>query len=63
MDDYKCLMCLVLKEKLDLVDGKMKQLKECNEKIKEYNEKQIKLTSEIKELLDEYKKLKTYCNN
>ena len=63
MDDYKCLNCLVLKEQLDLVEEKISQLKECNRKIKEYNERQIKLTNEIKDKLDEYKKLKKYCSN
>ena len=62
MDGYKCLNCLVLREQLDLVEEKMNQLKECNKKIKEYNERQIKLTNEIKDKLDEYKKLKKYCN-
>ena len=40
----------------------MNQLKECNRKIKEYNERQIKLTNEIKDKLDEYKKLKKFCS-
>jgi len=63
MDDYKCLNCLVLKEQLDLIELKMDQLKECNKRIKEYSDRQIKLTNEIKDKLDEYKKLKKYCNN
>jgi len=63
MDDYKCLTCIVLNEKLDAIDDKMEQLKECNKKIKEYNDIQITLTNNIKKLLDEYKKLKKYCNN
>ena len=41
----------------------MEILKECNKKIKEYVDEQIKLTDDIKELLNEYKKLKKYCNN
>ena len=63
MDDYKCLTCIILKEKLDVIDDKMEQLKECNKKIKKYVDEQIKLTDDIKELLNEYKKLKKYCNN
>ena len=63
MDDYKCLTCIVLKEKLDEIDDRMEELKECNKRIKEYVNKQIKLTDDIKELLNEYKKLKKYCNN
>jgi len=63
MDDYKCLTCIILKEKLDVIDNKMEQLKECNKKIKEYNDIQITLTNNIKNLLDEYKKLKMNCNN
>ena len=63
MDDYKCLTCIVLKDKLDIIDDKMQKLKECNKKIKEYNDIQITLTNNIKKLLDEYKKLKMNCNN
>jgi len=48
MDDYKCLTCIILKEKLDVIDNKMEQLKECNKKIKEYNDIQITLTNNIK---------------
>jgi uncharacterized coiled-coil DUF342 family protein len=63
MDDYKCLTCLILKEKLDLIDLKMEELKKCNEKIKEYNYKQINLIEEIQELVSEYKKLKNHCSD
>ena len=63
MDDYKCLTCLILKETLDEIELKMNHLKECNKKIKEYVDEQIKLTDEIQDKFNEYKKLKKYCNN
>lgn len=41
----------------------MEELKKCNEKIKEYNYKQINLIEEIQELVSEYKKLKNHCSD
>ena len=43
---------------MPLINEKLKEIRECNNKIQDYCNKQIKLIDNVKELIKEYKKLK-----